>query len=83
MALGAFHSPKDLAASPSIEAAKVLEPLQWLSEEQSRRLDEAGKVAQGSRPNFRVRRGFAWQQPVNRRTRFTGLGRANRGLPTT
>ena len=33
-----FHSPKNLAASISIEAAEILEHFQWLSEEQSRNL---------------------------------------------
>ncbi len=35
---GQFHSPKNLAASLSIEAAEVLEHFQWLTEEQSREL---------------------------------------------
>lgn len=34
-----FHSPKNLAASLSIEAAEVLEHFQWLTDEESRRLD--------------------------------------------
>jgi dCTP diphosphatase len=33
-----FHSPKNLAAALSVEAAELLEPFQWLSEEQSRAL---------------------------------------------
>src|SRR5690349_15125634 len=33
-----FHSPKNLAAALSVEAAELLEPFQWLSEEQSRSL---------------------------------------------
>lgn len=33
-----FHSPKNLAAALSVEAAELLEPFQWLSEEQSRHL---------------------------------------------
>ena len=33
-----FHSPKNLAAALSVEAAELLEPFQWLSEEQSRLL---------------------------------------------
>jgi dCTP diphosphatase len=33
-----FHSPKNLAAALSVEAAELLEPFQWLSEEQSRTL---------------------------------------------
>lgn len=33
-----FHSPKNLASALSVEAAELLEPFQWLSEEQSRRL---------------------------------------------
>lgn len=34
-----FHTPKNLAASLSIEAAEVLEHFQWLTDEQSRQLD--------------------------------------------
>ncbi len=33
-----FHSPKNLAAALSVEAAELLEPFQWLSEQQSRSL---------------------------------------------
>src|SRR6187549_527502 len=33
-----FHSPKNLASALSVEAAELLEPFQWLSEEQSRNL---------------------------------------------
>lgn len=33
-----FHTPKNLAASLSIEAAEVLEHFQWLTDEQSRQL---------------------------------------------
>ncbi|MBB3343182.1 nucleotide pyrophosphohydrolase [Luteimonas sp. RC10] len=40
-----FHSPKNLAASLSIEAAEVLEHFQWLTEAQSRQLD-AERTAQ-------------------------------------
>lgn len=42
---GQFHSPKNLAASLSIEAAEVLEHFQWLTEEQSRQLDETRRQA--------------------------------------
>ena len=35
---GQFHTPKNLAASLSIEAAEVLEHFQWLTDEQSRQL---------------------------------------------
>ncbi|MGY0611269.1 MULTISPECIES: nucleotide pyrophosphohydrolase [unclassified Luteimonas] len=38
---GQFHSPKNLAVSLSIEAAEVLEHFQWLTDEQSRNLDDA------------------------------------------
>ncbi|APV51001.1 nucleotide pyrophosphohydrolase [Betaproteobacteria bacterium GR16-43] len=34
-----FHSPKNLAMALSVEAAELLEIFQWLTEEQSRRLD--------------------------------------------
>lgn len=33
-----FHTPKNLAASLSIEAAEVLEHFQWITEEQSKNL---------------------------------------------
>jgi len=33
-----FHSPKNLAAALSVEAAELLEHFQWLTEEESRRL---------------------------------------------
>ena len=36
-----FHSPKNLAAALSVEAAELLERFQWLSEEQSRNLSPA------------------------------------------
>lgn len=35
---GQFHTPKNLAASLSIEAAEVLEHFQWMTDEQSRNL---------------------------------------------
>ncbi|KRG39379.1 nucleotide pyrophosphohydrolase [Stenotrophomonas pictorum JCM 9942] len=38
---GQFHSPKNLAAALSVEAAELLEPFQWLTEEQSRNLSGA------------------------------------------
>lgn len=43
-----FHSPKNLAAALSVEAAELLEHFQWLTEEQSRNLTEEkkGEVAQ-------------------------------------
>ncbi len=34
-----FHSPKNLAAALAVEAAELLEPFQWLTEEESRHLD--------------------------------------------
>jgi NTP pyrophosphatase (non-canonical NTP hydrolase) len=34
-----FHSPKNLAMALSVEAAELVEELQWLTEEQSRELD--------------------------------------------
>jgi NTP pyrophosphatase (non-canonical NTP hydrolase) len=33
-----FHSPKNLASALIVEAAELLEPFQWLTEEQSRQL---------------------------------------------
>ena len=35
-----FHSPKNLAMALSVEASELLEHFQWLTEEQSRNLDE-------------------------------------------
>jgi dCTP diphosphatase len=40
-----FHSPKNLAAALTVEAAELLEHFQWLTEEQSRHLDEDKKTA--------------------------------------
>ncbi|MBD9436442.1 nucleotide pyrophosphohydrolase [Pseudoxanthomonas sp. PXM03] len=44
---GQFHTPKNLAASLSIEAAEVLEHFQWLTDEQSQNLspEQRDKVA--------------------------------------
>ncbi|MCO5099473.1 MAG: nucleotide pyrophosphohydrolase [Burkholderiaceae bacterium] len=36
-----FHSPKNLVAALSVEAAELQEPFQWLTEEQSRHLSAA------------------------------------------
>src|SRR5262245_20626007 len=36
-----FHSPKNLAMALSVEAAELVEELQWLTEDQSRNLDAA------------------------------------------
>ena len=41
---GTFHAPKNLASALVVEAAELLEPFQWMSEEQSRALD-AGQLA--------------------------------------
>lgn len=35
-----FHSPKNLAIALAVEAAELMEPFQWLTEEESRRLAE-------------------------------------------
>jgi dCTP diphosphatase len=40
-----FHSPKNLAAALTVEAAELLEQFQWLTEEQSRQLDGAKLAA--------------------------------------
>lgn len=44
---GRFHSPKNLAAALSVEAAELLEHFQWLTEDQSRALpdDKRAQVA--------------------------------------
>lgn len=40
-----FHSPRNLAAALSVEAAELLEPFQWLTEDESRNLDPAQLAA--------------------------------------
>ena len=40
-----FHSPKNLAAALTVEAAELLEQFQWLTEDQSRQLDETKLAA--------------------------------------
>lgn len=40
-----FHAPKNLASALVVEAGELLEHFQWLSEEQSHRLDAARKAA--------------------------------------
>ncbi len=39
-----FHSPKNLAMALSVEASELVEHFQWLTEEQSRRLDAAAQA---------------------------------------
>src|SRR5450759_25327 len=39
-----FHSPKNLASALAVEAAELLEPFQWLTEEQSRNLSVQKKA---------------------------------------
>jgi len=41
----AFHSPKNLAAALSVEAAELLEVFQWMNETDSRSLDANAKAA--------------------------------------
>lgn len=38
-----FHSPKNLAMALAVEAGELLERFQWLTEEQSRDLDEKAR----------------------------------------
>ena len=40
-----FHSPKNLAMALSVEVAELIEHFQWLSEGQSRELDDATRAA--------------------------------------
>jgi len=40
-----FHSPKNLAMALSVEVAELVENFQWLTEEQSRRLDAKAQAA--------------------------------------
>ena len=39
-----FHSPKNLASALAVEAAELLEPFQWLTDEQSRNLSAPKKA---------------------------------------
>lgn len=45
---GQFHSPKNLAAALSVEAAELLEHFTWLTEDQSRALAPARREAVAS-----------------------------------
>jgi dCTP diphosphatase len=38
-----FHSPKNLAMALSVEASELVELFQWLTEEESASLDDAGR----------------------------------------
>ncbi len=38
-----FHSPKNLAMALSVETSEIVEIFQWLTQEQSFNLDEAGR----------------------------------------
>jgi NTP pyrophosphatase (non-canonical NTP hydrolase) len=40
-----FHSPKNLAAALSVEAAELLEHFQWLTDEQSRSISDSDREA--------------------------------------
>jgi NTP pyrophosphatase (non-canonical NTP hydrolase) len=40
-----FHTPKNLATALSVEAAELLEPFQWLTDEQSRQLSAQARAA--------------------------------------
>jgi NTP pyrophosphatase (non-canonical NTP hydrolase) len=40
-----FHSPRNLATALAVEAAELLEPFQWLTEEQSRALPPETRAA--------------------------------------
>jgi NTP pyrophosphatase (non-canonical NTP hydrolase) len=40
-----FHSPKNLASALAVEAAELLEPFQWLTEEQSKNLSDKQRSA--------------------------------------
>lgn len=42
-----FHTPRNLAAAMSVEAAEVLEHFQWLTDAQSAQLDPARREAVG------------------------------------
>ena len=40
-----FHSPRNLATALAVEAAELLEPFQWLTDEQSHNLPPATRAA--------------------------------------
>jgi len=40
-----FHSPRNLATALAVEAAELLEPFQWLTDEQSRNLPPPTRAA--------------------------------------
>jgi dCTP diphosphatase len=40
-----FHSPRNLATALAVEAAELLEPFQWLTDEQSRHLPPETRTA--------------------------------------
>lgn len=40
-----FHSPRNLATALAVEAAELLEPFQWLTDEQSRDLTPGTRAA--------------------------------------
>jgi len=42
-----FHSPKNLSMALAVEAAELMEIFQWLSEEQSRNLDDSQRQHAG------------------------------------
>lgn len=42
---GQFHSPKNLAMALAVEAAELLEPFQWMTEDESRKLSESQLAA--------------------------------------
>lgn len=41
---GKYHSPKNIAMALAVEAAELMEPMQWLTEEQSRQPDAATRA---------------------------------------
>lgn len=41
---GKYHSPKNIAMALAVEAAELMEPLQWLTEEESRQPDAATRA---------------------------------------
>lgn len=41
---GKYHSPKNIAMALAVEAAELMEPMQWLTEDESRNPDEATRA---------------------------------------
>ena len=61
-----FHSPKNLAMALSVEVAEIVEHFQWLTQEQSKRLDpeKMEKIHRFFRKTYKP----FWHIPIRRLT---------------